>query len=67
MAKLFKTRADAITCNSDEAARAWREAAKAQKRGDAAAARTWNEWAKDCDETANRFAAGDYDDVITNP
>jgi len=65
--KLFATRADAIKCNADEAARAWREAAKAKARGDKRAARKWDRWARECDETATRFAAGEYDDMIARP
>ncbi|MFI7447903.1 hypothetical protein ACIBQX_10435 [Nonomuraea sp. NPDC049714] len=67
MGWLFKDREDAITCNSDAAADAWRKAAKAKKAGDQKAAKAWTDWARDCDQTATRFANGDYDDVIQNP
>lgn len=65
--KMFATRADAIKCNAEEAARALREAAKAKARGDKRAVKKWVEWALECDETATRFAAGEYDDVIARP
>lgn len=64
MAKMFKSREDAIKCNSDAARDALLRAAEHKKNGNIKGMQDALTWARDCDETATRFANGDYDDVV---
>jgi hypothetical protein len=64
VAKMFKTREDAVQCNSDAARDALLRAAEHKKNGNTEAMNKEVAWARDCDETATRFANGDYDGVI---